>query len=71
MTRFILIFSGALFLASIAAFFLFVSPLLIASTALVLMGFMLMFVLGVQVGIVNRQPLALQVEIRPTRVQHV
>ena len=71
MTRFILIFSGALFLASIAAFFLFVPPLLIASTALVLMGFMLMFVLGVQVGIVNRQPLALQVEIRPTRVQHV
>jgi hypothetical protein len=50
MTRFLLAFSGALFVCSIGAFFLFVPPLVISTVALVLMGFALMFVLGVQVG---------------------
>jgi hypothetical protein len=50
MTRFLLIFIGVLLVGSIGAFFLFVPPLLIATVALVLMGFALMFCLGVQVG---------------------
>jgi len=56
MTRFLLAFSGALFLGSIGAFFLFVPPLLIATVALLSMGFMLMFALGVQVGTRSRLP---------------
>jgi hypothetical protein len=51
MTRFLLIFSGALLASSIGAFFLFVPPLLIATVALVLMCLTLTFCLGVQVGI--------------------
>ena len=51
MTLFVLIFAGVLVVGSIAAFFLFVPPLLIATVALLLLGFMLMFWLGVQVGI--------------------
>lgn len=50
MTRFLLAFSGALMFGSTGAFFLFVPPLLIATVTLLLMGFMLMFVLGLQVG---------------------
>ncbi|MCU1336342.1 MAG: hypothetical protein JWO19_1923 [Bryobacterales bacterium] len=50
MLRFFLAFSGTLLIGSIAAFFLFVPPLLIASVTLLLMGSMLMFWLGVQVG---------------------
>ena len=56
MTRFLLAFSGALLVGSLGAFFLFVSPLLIATVALLLMGFMLMFVLGVQVGTQSMRP---------------
>jgi hypothetical protein len=56
MTRFLLAFSGALFVGSIGAFFLFVPPLVISTVALVLMGFALMFVLGVQVGTRSRLP---------------
>jgi len=56
MTRFLLAFSGVLLVASLGAFFLFVSPLLIATVALLLMGFLLMFVLGVQVGTQSMQP---------------
>jgi hypothetical protein len=41
---------GALFLGSIGAFFLFVPVLSIATVVLILMGFTLMFALGVQVG---------------------
>jgi len=51
MTRFLLIFSGVLLASSIGAFFLFFPPLLIATVALVLIGLMLTFYLGVQVGI--------------------
>ena len=50
MTRFLLAFPAALFLGSTGAFFLFVPPLLIAAVTVLLMGFMLMFVLGLQVG---------------------
>jgi len=50
MTRFLAIFCGALLVGSIGAFFLFVPPLLISSVALILTGFLLMFILGVQVG---------------------
>ena len=41
---------------SIAAFFLFVPPLWIGTVTLLLMGFMLMFVLGVQVGTQSMLP---------------
>ena len=51
MTRFVIIFAAVLFVGSIGAFFLFVPPLWIATVALLLTGFMLMFWLGVQVGI--------------------
>lgn len=50
MTRLLLTFSGTLMLGSTGAFFLFVPPLWIATVTLLLMGFMLMFVLGLQVG---------------------
>jgi hypothetical protein len=50
MIRFLLAFCGTLMLGSTGAFFLFVPPLLIATITLLLMGFMLMFVLGLQVG---------------------
>jgi hypothetical protein len=54
MTRFVLGFSGALSLGSIAAFFLFVPPVLIAAglvatVALLPMLFMLMLWLGVRI----------------------
>jgi len=73
MTRFLVAFSVTVFLGSVGAFFVFVPPLLIATVALILMGFMLMFVLGVQVGTqsmlphetVVGKPLSQQVEIRP------
>ena len=51
MTRAFFAFSSALSLGSIGAFFLFVPPLIIATVAVLLMGFVLMFWLGVQVGI--------------------
>lgn len=50
MTFFLLTSFGAVFLGSIGAFFMFVPPLLILTVALLLMGFMLIFVLGIQVG---------------------
>jgi hypothetical protein len=56
MTRFLLAFSGALMLGSTGAFFLFVPPLLIATVTSLLMGFMLMFVLGLQVGTQSMLP---------------
>jgi len=56
MTRFLLAFSGALMFGSIAAFFLFVPPLWIATVTLLLMGFMLTFVLGLQVGTQSMLP---------------
>jgi hypothetical protein len=56
MTRFLLAFSGALMLGSTGAFFLFVPPLLIATVTLLLMGFMLTFVLGLQVGTQSMLP---------------
>jgi hypothetical protein len=58
MTRFLLAFSRALMLASTGAFFLFVPPLWIATVTLLLMGFMLMFVLGLQVGTQTMLPSA-------------
>ena len=48
--RILLASSGALFLGSIAAFFLFVSMLSIATVVLMLTAPLLMFGLGVQVG---------------------
>ena len=69
MTRFLLIFSGALFAGSIGAFFLFVPPLLIATVALLLMGFMLTFVLGLQVGVHSiPEPLSQPIEIGPAHI---
>ena len=73
MTRFLITFSVTVFLGSVGAFFVFVPPLLIATVALLLMGFMLMFVLGVQVGTqsilpsetVVGKPLSSPVEVRP------
>ncbi len=56
MTRFLLTFSGALMLGGTGAFFLFVPPLLIATVTALLMGFMLMFVLGLQVGTQSMLP---------------
>jgi hypothetical protein len=50
MTRFLLIASGVVFLGSFGAFFLMVSVLSIATVAAMLMGLMLMFTLGVQLG---------------------
>jgi len=54
MTRFLLAFSSALFLGSIGAFFLFVPPALIAAVsvatvALLMLGFMLMFWFSIRV----------------------
>jgi len=76
MTRFVLIFSGAVFLGGIGAFFAFIPPLLIASVAFLLMAFLFIFVLGIQVGTestlpagsVTAKPLSQQVEIRPARL---
>jgi hypothetical protein len=48
--RFLLIASGALFLASTGAFFLYVPPLSIATVVLILVGLTLMFGLGFQAG---------------------
>jgi hypothetical protein len=48
--RILLASSGALFLGAIGAFFLFVPVLSIATVVWMLMGLMLMFGLGVQVG---------------------
>jgi hypothetical protein len=48
--RFILTSSGVLFLGSSGAFFLLAPMLSIATVALLLMGLMLMFWIGVQVG---------------------
>jgi hypothetical protein len=69
MTRFFLILSGALFVGSIAAFFLFIPPLLIATVALLLMGFTLTFVLGLQVGAHSvLEPIPQPIEITPARL---
>jgi len=59
MTRFVLGFLGALSLGSVGAFFLFVPPILIATVlvatiALVAMGFLLMLWFGVKIEL---QPL--------------
>jgi hypothetical protein len=48
--RFLLASSGLLFLGSMGAFFLFVPLLSVATVACILMGLMLMFGLGIQVG---------------------
>lgn len=48
--RFLLIASGALFLASTGAFFLYVPPLSIATVVLILVGLTVMFGLGFQAG---------------------
>jgi hypothetical protein len=48
MRRSILAFSGLLLLGSVAAFFLYVSLMSIMAVAVILMGLMLMFFLGVQ-----------------------
>ena len=50
MIRFLLASGGALFLGCMAAFFLFVSLLSIATVVWILVGFMLMFGLGVQIA---------------------
>jgi hypothetical protein len=50
MIRVFSIFSGALFLGSLAAFFLFVPLLSITSVVAMLGGLMLMFGLGLQAG---------------------
>jgi hypothetical protein len=54
MTRFLLAFAGALFLGSIAAFLLFVPPVLIAAVsvatvALLMLGFILTFWFSIRV----------------------
>lgn len=48
--RFLLASSGVLLLGSAGAFFLFVPLLSVATAAVLLMGLILMFLLGVQVG---------------------
>jgi hypothetical protein len=48
--HFLLASSGALFLGSVGAFFLFVPLLSIMTVVWILMGLMLMFGLGIQVG---------------------
>ncbi len=48
--RFLLAFSGALFLGSTAAFLLFVPLLSIATVVWILVGLVLMFGLGIHVG---------------------
>lgn len=48
--RTLVIASGALFLASTGAFFLYVPPLSIATVVLILVGLTLMFGLGFQAG---------------------
>jgi hypothetical protein len=48
--RVLLISSGALFLVSTGAFFLYVPPLSIATAVLILVGLTLMFGLGFQAG---------------------
>ena len=48
--RYLLATSGVLFLGSMGAFFLFVPALSIATVVWILVGLVLMFVLGVQVG---------------------
>ncbi len=50
MYRFMLAVSGALFLGSAGAFFLFVPLLSIATVVVLLVGLMLMFGLGFQAG---------------------
>jgi hypothetical protein len=68
MTRFLVTFSGALFVGSIGAFFLFVPPLLIATVALLLMGFTLTFMLGLQIGAHSMlEPLPQPIEIAGIR----
>lgn len=54
--RFLLAILGTMFLASAAAFFLFVPPLSIAMVALILTGPVLMFCLGFQAGAVGMVP---------------
>jgi hypothetical protein len=56
--RILLACSGALFLGSIGAFFLYVPPLSIATVVLMLLGLTLMFGLGVQVGMRTMPPRA-------------
>jgi hypothetical protein len=61
MTRFLLAFAGALFLGSIAAFFLFVPPALIAAVsvatvALLMLGFILTFWFSIRVELQPTPP---------------
>lgn len=49
--HYLVVGSTALFLGSIGAFFLWVSPLTIATVAFMLVGLMLMFGLGFQAGV--------------------
>ena len=56
MQRFFLAFSGALFLGSAVAFFLFVPLLSIATVVLIVVGLMLMFGLGFQAGAKRMRP---------------
>jgi len=58
--RILLVCSGALFLGSIGAFFLFVPLFSVATVVLMLLGLTLMFWLGVQVG--ARTPPSVSVE---------
>jgi hypothetical protein len=51
--RLLLALSGMMFLGSVGAFFLFVSVLSIATAIFILVGLLLMFGLGVQVGTRN------------------
>jgi uncharacterized iron-regulated membrane protein len=54
--RFFLAFSGALFLGSAVAFFLFVPLLSLATVVLMVVGLMLMFGLGFQAGAKRMKP---------------
>jgi len=56
MQRLLLVFSGALFLGSTGAFFLFVSLLSIMTVASIILGLMLMFGIGFQVGTQGKSP---------------
>lgn len=60
MIRLLLTFVGALLIGALTAFFLFVPILTIATTTAILMGLVLMFCLGVQVG--NRELVPVQRE---------
>ena len=58
MTRIVLTWSGVLFLGAVAAFLLFVPPLWIGTAAMLWMGFMLMFALGLHLETQSMLPSA-------------